>query len=93
MPLALGHPEAHDGRVFRRVEGILCLMPRCTAEDAGSDNVYLDVLTTVAFRLKMLCRALKPLRQAWRNRILREELCRPGVPHWQCLGKREGYLD
>jgi len=64
MPLALGHPEAHDGRVFRRVEGILCLMPRCIAEDAGSDNVYLDVLTTVAFRLKMLCRALKPLCQA-----------------------------
>jgi hypothetical protein len=64
MPPALGHSEAHDGSVFRRVEGILRLMPRCIAEDAGSDNVCLDVLTTVAFRLKMLGRALKPFRQA-----------------------------
>lgn len=63
MPPALGQPTAHDSQVFRRVEGMLRLMPRCIPEQARGDDVLRDILTAIASRFDVFRRTLKPLRQ------------------------------
>lgn len=81
MPPPLGQPGAHDGHVFDRIEGMLRLVPRCVAEEAGSHDVGCDVLATIASGFNVLGRASKPLRQPRRNSIALDELLRCGVPH------------
>lgn len=81
MPPPLGEPGAHDGHVFGRVEGMLRLVTRSVAKEAGSHDVRCDVLATIASSFNMLGRASKPLRETGRNSIALDELLRCGVPH------------
>ncbi|WP_188352067.1 hypothetical protein [Agrobacterium tumefaciens] len=69
--------------MFGRVHGMLRLVPRRVAEEAGSHNVRCDILAAIAFRLNMLGSALKLLCQTRRKSIVHDELSRTVVPHRQ----------